>query len=127
MMDLQAARWTIDGVVPAQEGNHHPTFVPMGCFETPDGYVNIAGPSGRLLRNFCKVIGLPELPADPRFDSPGKRYRQPRRAERARRRAPAHAHDRGVGRGAERGRRAVRSGLQAWTKCSPTRRWRTSR
>jgi formyl-CoA transferase len=75
MMDLQAARWTIDSVVPAQEGNHHPTLVPMGCFETVDGYVNIAGPTGRLLRNFCKAVGLPELPSDPRFDSPGNRNR----------------------------------------------------
>ena len=75
MMDLQAARFTIDGVVPVQEGNHHPQFLPMGCFRTSDGFVNVAGPSGRLLRNFCKAIGLPELPADPRFDSPGKRFR----------------------------------------------------
>jgi formyl-CoA transferase len=74
MMDLQAARWTIDGVIPEQEGNHHPQFLPMGCFRTADGWVNVAGPSGRLLRNFCKVIGLPELPSDPRFDSPGKRF-----------------------------------------------------
>jgi len=74
MMDLQAARFTIDGVVPAQEGNHHPQFLPMGCFRTADGFVNVAGPSGRLLRNFCKAIGLPELPADPRFDSPAKRF-----------------------------------------------------
>src|SRR5207244_11208343 len=27
MMDLQAARWTVDGEVPEQEGNHHPTLV----------------------------------------------------------------------------------------------------
>jgi crotonobetainyl-CoA:carnitine CoA-transferase CaiB-like acyl-CoA transferase len=74
MMDLQAARWTIDGVVPEQEGNHHPQFLPMGCFRTADSYVNVAGPSGRLLRNFCKVIGLPDLPSDPRFDSAGKRF-----------------------------------------------------
>src|SRR5262247_3628406 len=73
MMDLQAARWTIDGVVPVQEGNHHPTLVPMGCFATADGFVNIAGPTGRLLVNFCKAIGLAELPNDPRFDSAGKR------------------------------------------------------
>jgi crotonobetainyl-CoA:carnitine CoA-transferase CaiB-like acyl-CoA transferase len=75
MMDLQAARFTIDGKVPEQEGNHHPQFLPMGCFRTADGYVNIAGPSGRLLRNFCKAIGLPELPSDPRFDSPAQRFR----------------------------------------------------
>ena len=75
MMDLQAVRWTIDGKVPEQEGNHHPQLLPMGCFRTADGYVNIAGPSGRLLRNFCKVIGLPELPSDPRFESPAQRFR----------------------------------------------------
>ena len=74
MMDLQAARWTIDATVPEQEGNHHPQFLPMGCFRTSDGWVNIAGPGGRLLRNFCEAIGLPELPADPRFDSPGRRF-----------------------------------------------------
>src|SRR5215216_5125318 len=38
MMDLQAVRWTVDGVVAAQEGNHHPTLVPMGCFRSADGY-----------------------------------------------------------------------------------------
>lgn len=73
MMDLQATRWTIDGVVPEPEGNHHPTMVPMGCFASADGYVNVAGPSGRLLHSFCEVIGLPDLPVDPRFDSAAKR------------------------------------------------------
>jgi crotonobetainyl-CoA:carnitine CoA-transferase CaiB-like acyl-CoA transferase len=67
MMDFQAARWTIDGEVPPAEGNHHPTLVPMGCFASADGYVNIAGPSGRLLDRFCEVIGLPHLRDDPRF------------------------------------------------------------
>ena len=73
MMDLQAVRWTIDGDVPVQEGNHHPTLVPMGCFRSNDGWVNIAGPSGRLLHRFCDAIGLPDLPSDPRFDSGAKR------------------------------------------------------
>jgi crotonobetainyl-CoA:carnitine CoA-transferase CaiB-like acyl-CoA transferase len=73
MMDLQAARFTVDGEVPRQEGNHHPTLVPMGCFASKDGYVNVAGPSGRLLRRFCDAIGRPDLPTDPRFDSGAKR------------------------------------------------------
>ena len=72
-MDLQAARWTVDGVVPQQEGNHHPTMVPMGCFRSADGFVNIAGAFGRLLHNFCAVIGLADLPSDPRFDTATKR------------------------------------------------------
>ena len=73
MMDFQAARWTVDGVVPVQEGNHHPTLVPMGCFRSADGYLNIAGPYGRLLERLCAAIGLPDLPRDPRFDTGAKR------------------------------------------------------
>jgi formyl-CoA transferase len=73
MMDLQAVRYTIDGKIPVQQGNHHPTMVPMGCFESADGHINVAGSSGRLWRRFCDAIGLPDLPEDPRFDSPQKR------------------------------------------------------
>jgi crotonobetainyl-CoA:carnitine CoA-transferase CaiB-like acyl-CoA transferase len=69
MMDFQAARWTIGHEVAAPAGNHHPLSVPMGCFATADGYVNIGAADGRLLRNLCDVIGLPWIPADPRFDS----------------------------------------------------------
>jgi len=73
MMDFQAARWTIDHEVPAQAGNHHPMGVPMGCFASADGYINVGAASGRLLHNLCQVIGLPGIPADPRFDSAAKR------------------------------------------------------
>jgi crotonobetainyl-CoA:carnitine CoA-transferase CaiB-like acyl-CoA transferase len=74
MMDFQTARWTIDGEVPRQEGNHHPTMMPMGCFETADGHLNIAGPAGRLWTRFCQAIGLPDLVTDDRFDSAAKRH-----------------------------------------------------
>jgi crotonobetainyl-CoA:carnitine CoA-transferase CaiB-like acyl-CoA transferase len=73
MMDFQAARWTIDREIPPQAGNHHPMSVPMGCFASADGYVNVAGAGGRLLDSLCAVIGLPGIPADPRFDSPANR------------------------------------------------------
>ncbi len=73
MMDFQAARWTIDQQVAPQEGNHHPVSVPMGCFASADGYVNIGAAGGRLLNSLCQVIGLPGLPADARFDSAAKR------------------------------------------------------
>jgi len=73
MMDFQAARWTIDGDVPGQAGNHHPTNVPMGCFATADGYLNVGAAGGRLLGAFAAAIGLPALPDDPRFDTLAKR------------------------------------------------------
>ena len=73
MMDFQAARWTVDREVPGQMGNDHPTIVPMGCFRTADGHVNIGAANGHLLRAFVTAIGLPRLPDDDRFDSPEKR------------------------------------------------------
>jgi crotonobetainyl-CoA:carnitine CoA-transferase CaiB-like acyl-CoA transferase len=73
MMDFQAARWTVDREIPGQAGNHHPTGVPTGCFATADGYINVAGPSGRLLQSLCEVLGLAGLAADPRFDTAARR------------------------------------------------------
>jgi crotonobetainyl-CoA:carnitine CoA-transferase CaiB-like acyl-CoA transferase len=73
MMDFQATRWTVDGDIPVQEGNHHPTLVPMGCFRTADGVLNVAGSGGRLLENFLSAVGLAELTTDPRFDTSTRR------------------------------------------------------
>ena len=42
MLDLQAARYLVDGLVPKQVGNEHPTGVPTNVYKTKDGYVNIA-------------------------------------------------------------------------------------
>jgi len=75
MLDFQAVRWTVDQHVPGPEGNHHPTQIPMGCFRSADGYLNVAGPSGRLWEGLCAVVGRPELTADPRFSSAAKRSR----------------------------------------------------
>ncbi|MCU1485085.1 MAG: CoA transferase [Actinomycetia bacterium] len=69
MLDFQATRWTMDHTVPESEGNHHPTLVPMGCFATLDGHVNVGAPGGRLLERFYEAVGLPELAADERFTS----------------------------------------------------------
>ncbi|HEY7815469.1 MAG TPA: CoA transferase, partial [Nakamurella sp.] len=73
MMDFQATRWTIDRDIPGQAGNHHPMNVPMGCFATADGYLNVGAAGGRLLRAFATAIGLPGLPDDARFDTYDKR------------------------------------------------------
>jgi formyl-CoA transferase len=67
LLDFQAARWLIDEVDPAQEGNRHPTVPAMGMFRTADGYINV-GVMGSLAR-FAELIGKPELEADPRFST----------------------------------------------------------
>lgn len=70
-MDFQAVRWLTDGEVPPQEGNNHPTIVPMGMFPTADGQVNVA-PMGRW-EEFAEALGAPELVGDPRFADPHTR------------------------------------------------------
>lgn len=64
-MDFQAARWLIDGEVPGQAGNDHPTIFPMGTYRTGDGWMNIAAALG--WERFVVAIEAPELGTDERF------------------------------------------------------------
>ena len=73
-LDFQAVRYTIDGHVPASEGNHHPTNRPMGTYQASDGHLNIAAPGERLWRRLCEVLGDPALTADERFATTRLRY-----------------------------------------------------
>ena len=67
MLDFQAARWLIDGEVPPQAGNNHPTGIPMGVYPTSDGAINIAAAGEVLWKRFIGVIGDPELAEDNRY------------------------------------------------------------
>jgi crotonobetainyl-CoA:carnitine CoA-transferase CaiB-like acyl-CoA transferase len=66
-LDFQAARYTMRGDVPGQEGNHHPTQVPMGMFPSADGLVNVAASSGRMWAGFCKALGADDLMSRPEY------------------------------------------------------------
>jgi crotonobetainyl-CoA:carnitine CoA-transferase CaiB-like acyl-CoA transferase len=57
MLDFQATRWLMEGKVPDQAGNDHPTGVPTGVFPTSDGYLNLAAPSNRLWERLCETLG----------------------------------------------------------------------
>ena len=67
MLDFQAARWLIDGEIPPQAGNNHPTGIPMGVYPTSDGAINIAAAGEVLWKRFLDVISAPELADDPRY------------------------------------------------------------
>ena len=75
MLDFQAARWLIEGEVPPQAGNDHPTGIPTGVFPTADGHINIAASGGALYRRLCEAIGSPELIEHPDYASAGQRSR----------------------------------------------------
>src|SRR4051794_5187623 len=73
LLDFQATRWTMDKKVPPQEGNYHPTNVPMGLFPTADGYLNIAATSNKNFAIFCNLIDREAMSSDPRFASTASR------------------------------------------------------
>jgi crotonobetainyl-CoA:carnitine CoA-transferase CaiB-like acyl-CoA transferase len=75
MLDFQVSRWLIDGEVPGQAGNDHPTSTPTGVFPTSDGHVNIAAAGDRLYRRFCEAIGRPDLLTDPDYTTSTLRRR----------------------------------------------------
>ena len=89
MMDFQAARWTIDGEVPAQEGNHHPT-------ERADGLLRHRRRLRQHRRRWRAAAGQPvrgdrpaRHPGRPPLRLAGQAVGEPGRAQRADRRAAA--------------------------------------
>ena len=67
MMDFQAARWLVEGDVPGQAGNDHPTSMPTSVYPTADGYVNIAASGNPIFARMCAAFGVPELAKQPGF------------------------------------------------------------
>jgi formyl-CoA transferase len=69
MLDFQAARWLMEGEVPGQAGNNHPTMIPTGVFETADGAINIAVTGQVMWERFCRAIGAQDLVSAPDYVS----------------------------------------------------------
>ena len=67
MLDFQAARWLMEGEVPGQAGNNHPTSIPTGVFETSDGHINIAATGQRIWERLCRAIEAEELIDNPDY------------------------------------------------------------
>jgi crotonobetainyl-CoA:carnitine CoA-transferase CaiB-like acyl-CoA transferase len=74
-LDFQGARYTMSGEEPTQQGNDHPTQVPMGMFEAKDGYVNIAAFGGQMWQRFCQALNANSLFDHPDYRSVGSRSR----------------------------------------------------
>tara|TARA_R110002124_G_scaffold81486_2_gene214814 strand:+ start:83550 stop:84743 length:1194 start_codon:yes stop_codon:yes gene_type:complete len=67
MLDFQATRWLIDGEVPPQAGNNHPTSIPTGVFETSDGYINLAVTGQVIWERFCQAVDAERLIKHPDY------------------------------------------------------------
>jgi len=75
----QAAGTLATGRSPARLGNAHPSIAPYELFASQDRPLVIAVGNDRQFRTLVRLLGAPELAADPRFE--GNTARVPHRAE----------------------------------------------
>jgi crotonobetainyl-CoA:carnitine CoA-transferase CaiB-like acyl-CoA transferase len=76
---LMMTAYMATGVVPGPGGSASPAAAPYEAFQTADNWILIAAGNDRLFAKLCSVLGLPDLPTDPRFVSNSERV--PRREE----------------------------------------------
>ena len=69
LMDFQAARYLVDGDVPGQAGNDHPTVTPMGVVATKDGHINLGVGGDGQWRALCDALGRPSWGTDPSYET----------------------------------------------------------
>ena len=68
LMGWVAANLLIGGQEPGRMGNDNFTAAPSGTFATQDGHINIAANKQEQWEAVSKVLGVPELKNDPRFN-----------------------------------------------------------
>lgn len=68
-LTYQALIYLTTGHSPQRMGSRHPSIVPYESFQTKDGLVNIGVTNSKQWIAFCRVLGFPEIAADPRFES----------------------------------------------------------
>ncbi|MGE5254313.1 MAG: CaiB/BaiF CoA transferase family protein [Planctomycetaceae bacterium] len=75
ILTMQAGKYFATGQPPAPAGNHHPVISPYGVYRTKDKPLNIAVGTETMWKNFCHVIGSPELEKDERFQKNNDRVK----------------------------------------------------
>lgn len=63
----QTSAYVAGGVVPFRMGNSHPSLFPYEPLPCSDGELIIAAGNDLQFRKLAQVLGVPELPEDPRF------------------------------------------------------------
>ena len=80
MLSYMAQFYLSEGMTPKSIGSGHPTNIPVRAVKTKDGkYIEVYSPPQRFYENLAlalsqNVEGLEELPSDPRFANPTKRF-----------------------------------------------------
>jgi crotonobetainyl-CoA:carnitine CoA-transferase CaiB-like acyl-CoA transferase len=75
-MGWAVSNWLVAGVRPEPLGNENMTAAPSGTFRTGRGLLNIAANKQEQFVALCRLVGRPELAADPRFCDREERKRR---------------------------------------------------
>lgn len=67
LLNYMATYAIASGRSPEKVGSGHPGTVPSQVFETADGWITIDAGFNQHFREFCALMGFPELADDPRF------------------------------------------------------------
>lgn len=62
-----SSAYVAGGVVPTRMGNAHPSVFPYEPLPTADDDLIVAAANDGQFRRLCEVLGIPEVPDDPRF------------------------------------------------------------
>jgi formyl-CoA transferase len=73
LLDFQAARYLMEGDVPPQVGNDHPTSMPTSAYRTKDGHINVAASGEGMWASLCKAIDREDMLASADFKGGKKR------------------------------------------------------
>jgi crotonobetainyl-CoA:carnitine CoA-transferase CaiB-like acyl-CoA transferase len=71
----QTSAYVAGGVIPTRMGNAHPSLYPYEPLPTADLDLIIAAGNNGQFSKLCEVLGLPDLPRDPRFATTKERNR----------------------------------------------------
>jgi len=75
LLHPHAANHLMDGRIPGRSGNAHPNITPYDTFATATDQIFLAVGNDKQFATLCRLIGLPDLPADERFATNGQRTR----------------------------------------------------
>jgi crotonobetainyl-CoA:carnitine CoA-transferase CaiB-like acyl-CoA transferase len=67
VMTNQAMNYLATGNAPKRLGNAHPNIVPYQVFDCENGHIIVASGNDGQYRQFCALLGLPELAAHPDY------------------------------------------------------------
>ncbi len=69
----ESAHYFATGTRPPRIGQAHRGSSPYQCFATADGHITIGASQQKFFVQVCRMVGLPDLPDDPRFASIAER------------------------------------------------------